>query len=176
MALESHGRTEPSRAPPVEQPSPGHPGIFKNLKIPGPFLGCSPGSPGRSRTLKGQPAPSRGPPRGRTPDRSGVVRGQSESSGSLSLWCSLTPWVTVKEKRQILTSLHTTVGGDEFPAKRPKLPNQAVSGFQRKPMASTNMRRFFQKLRRERRFSSTPIPRPGWGQEDFRTATALVRG
>ncbi|KAJ8388023.1 hypothetical protein AAFF_G00148140 [Aldrovandia affinis] len=58
------------------------------------------------------------------------------------------PLVTVEEKRRILTSLNTTVG-DESPAKRPKLPSQAVSGLQLQDMASTNTRRFFQKLRLE---------------------------
>ncbi|KAG0727763.1 hypothetical protein GWK47_033974 [Chionoecetes opilio] len=82
------------------------------------------------------------------------------------------PLVTVEEKRQILTSLHITVG-DESPAKRPKLPSQAVSGLQLQDMASTNTRRFFQKLRLEDGFLDAD-PATWLEREDFRTAAAFV--
>jgi len=84
------------------------------------------------------------------------------------------PLVTVEEKRQILTSLHTTVG-DESPAKRPKLPSQDVSGLQLQDMASTNTRRFFQKLRLEDGFLDAD-PTTWLQREDFRTAAAFVQG
>ncbi|KAJ8416198.1 hypothetical protein AAFF_G00382200 [Aldrovandia affinis] len=84
------------------------------------------------------------------------------------------PLVTVEEKRQILTSLHTTVG-DESPAKRPKLPSQAVSGLQLQDMASTNTRWFFQKLRLEDGFLDAD-PATWLEREDFRTAAAFVQG
>ncbi|KAG0692562.1 hypothetical protein GWK47_027839 [Chionoecetes opilio] len=80
----------------------------------------------------------------------------------------------MEEKRQILTSLHTTVG-DESPAKRPKLPSQAVSGLQLQDMASTNTRRFFQKLRLEDGFLDAD-PATWLEREDFRTAAAFVQG
>ena len=79
------------------------------------------------------------------------------------------------EKRQILTSLHTTVG-EEYPAKRPKLlPSQAVSGLHLQDMASTNTRRFFQKLRLEDGFLDAD-PATWLEREDFQTAAACVEG
>lgn len=84
------------------------------------------------------------------------------------------PLVTVEEKRQILTSLRTTVG-DESPAKRPTLPSQTISGLQLRDMASTNTRRFFQKLGLEDGFLSAD-PTTWLELEDYQTAAACVQG
>ena len=85
------------------------------------------------------------------------------------------PMVTMEEKRGILNSLHTTEG-DESPAKRPQLlPSQTVTGLQLQDMASTNTRRFFQKLCLEDGFLDAD-PTTWLEREDFRTAAAFVQG
>ncbi|QQP57048.1 Uncharacterized protein FKW44_001910 [Caligus rogercresseyi] len=62
------------------------------------------------------------------------------------------PLVRVEDKRKILTSLHTKEG-EKYPVKRPKLlPSQSITGLGLQDMASTNTRRFFQKLRLEEGF------------------------
>jgi len=80
----------------------------------------------------------------------------------------------VEEKRQIVTSLHTKVG-DESPVKCPTLPSQAISGLQLQDMASTNTRRFFQKLNLQHSFLDAD-PATWLELEDFQTAAAFVQG
>jgi len=72
-----------------------------------------------------------------------------------------------------LTSLHTKAG-DESPAKCLTLPNQAISGLELQDMASTNTRRFFQKLGLQDGFLATD--HATWLElEDFQTAAAFVQ-
>ncbi|QQP36282.1 Uncharacterized protein FKW44_021331, partial [Caligus rogercresseyi] len=84
------------------------------------------------------------------------------------------PLVRVEDKRKILTSLHTKEG-EKYPVKRPKLlPSQSITGLGLQDMASTNTRRFFQKLRLEEGFLDAD-PATWLELEDYQTAAAFVQ-